>query len=202
MRNALHLLSLLGLLWLMPISAQAQTQSRAQEEPKVDVPKEKQTKLGKYLTPRQAADVLKAEGGKLLFVDIRTRGELQFVGAPSEIDGHVPLVEMNEFGEWDDKSGRYKLEANATFSASIEKLLAAKKLTKTDKVILICRSGDRSARAANLLADAGFTNVWNQFEGFEGDLSPDGRRTVNGWKNAGLPWSYKLDKAKVYLPGR
>ena len=109
---------------------------------------------------------------------------------------------MNEFGEWDDKAGRYKLEPNATFSTSIEKLLAAKGLTKTDKIILICRSGDRSARAVNLLADIGFTNVWNQYEGFEGDLSADGRRSVNGWKNAGLPWTYKLDKSKVFLPGR
>jgi len=23
---------------------------------------------------------------------------------------------------------------------------------------------------------------------------------VNGWKNADLPWSYKLDKAKMYFP--
>ena len=165
-----------------------------------DIPKEKQTKLGKYLTPKQTADVVASERAKLLFVDIRTRGELQFVGVATEIDGHVAFVEMNEFGEWDDKAGRYKLEPNPTFSTSIEKLLARKGLTKTDKIILICRSGDRSARAVNLLADIGFTNVWNQYEGFEGDLSSDGRRTVNGWKNAGLPWTYKLEKTKVQLP--
>jgi rhodanese-related sulfurtransferase len=167
-----------------------------------DIPKDKQTKLAKYLTPQQVVEVLKTERAKVLFLDIRTRGELQFVGVATDIDGHVPFVEMNEFGEWDDKAGRYKLEPNATFSTSIEKLLAAKGLTKTDKIILICRSGDRSARAVNLLADIGFTNVWNQHEGFEGDMSSDGRRSVNGWKNAGLPWSYKLDKAKVFLPGR
>jgi rhodanese-related sulfurtransferase len=66
----------------------------------------------------------------------------------------------------------------------------------------MCRSGDRSARAANLLIDAGFTNVWNQIEGFEGDMSKDGRRTVNGWKNAGLPWTYKLDKSKLAMPAK
>ena len=41
-------------------------------------------------------------------------------------------------------------------------------------------------------------------EGFEGDAAKDGpkagQRTVNGWKNAGLPWTYKLDKAKMYFP--
>jgi hypothetical protein len=36
--------------------------------------------------------------------------------------------------------------------------------------------------------------------GFEGELSDKGRRTVNGWKNAGLPWSYELDKSKMYFP--
>lgn len=167
-----------------------------------DVPKEKQTKLGFYLTPAQALDVLKTERAKTLFIDVRTRGELQFVGMTQEIDGHVPFVEMNEFGEWDDKNARYKLDPNPIFSQSVEALLKAKGLTKSDRVIVMCRSGDRSARAVNLLADAGFTNVWNQYEGFEGDLSKDGRRTVNGWKNAGLPWSYRMDKAKVAQPAR
>jgi len=164
-----------------------------------DVPKDKQTKLGKYLSAKEAAATVAAERAKVLFVDVRTRGEMQFVGMTHEIDGHVPFVEMNEFGEWDDKAGRYRLDANPVFSQSVEKLLAAKGLTKADKVIVMCRSGDRSARAANLLIDAGFTEVWNQIEGFEGDLSKDGRRTVNGWKNAGLPWSYKLDKSKFML---
>lgn len=167
-----------------------------------DVPKDKQTKLGKYLTAKDAAATVAAERAKVLFVDVRTRGEMQFVGMTHEIDGHVPFVEMNEFGEWDDKNSRYRLDANPVFSQSVEKLLAAKGLTKADKVIVMCRSGDRSARAANLLIDAGFTNVWNQIEGFEGDLSKDGHRSVNGWKNAGLPWTYKLDKSKLAMPAK
>ena len=71
-------------------------------------------------------------------------------------------------------------------------------------MILICRSGDRSARAADLLAKAGYRRVYSITEGFEGDAAKDGakvgQRTVNGWKNAGLPWSYKLDRAKMYFP--
>jgi rhodanese-related sulfurtransferase len=81
-------------------------------------------------------------------------------------------------------------------------MLQARGLTKTDQVVLICRSGDRSAKAANLLADLGYTNVHTVVDGFEGDMSPDGRRTVNGWKNAGLPWTYKLDKSKMYFAKR
>ena len=28
----------------------------------------------------------------------------------------------------------------------------------------------------------------------------DGRRGVNGWKNAGLPWSYVLERERMYFP--
>ncbi len=166
----------------------------------LDVPKDKQTKLGKYLTAPEAYSVITAERAKVLFIDVRTRGEVQFVGYPNDIDGHVPLVEMSQFGEWDAKNSRFKLEPNPVFSASVEALLLKKGLTKADKVILICRSGDRSKRGVDMLADAGFTNVWNQVDGFEGDMSPEGRRTVNGWKNAGLPWTYKLDQSKMAAP--
>jgi rhodanese-related sulfurtransferase len=79
-------------------------------------------------------------------------------------------------------------------------LLSAKGLSKDDKVILMCRSGDRSARAADVLTDAGLTKVYSVFEGFEGDTSREGRRTVNGWKNARLPWTYFLDTDKLIFP--
>ena len=65
-------------------------------------------------------------------------------------------------------------------------------------------AGHRDARARHRrqdrLAEDGFTQVHSVVDGFEGDMSKDGRRSVNGWKNAGLPWSYKLDKAKMYFP--
>ncbi len=36
---------------------------------------------------------------------------------------------------------------------------------------------------------AGFTNVFNILEGFEGDLDEQQRRgAFNGWRHAGLPW--------------
>lgn len=165
-----------------------------------DLPKIKQTKLGKYATAAQAADMLKAERARILFIDVRTRAEVQFVGYPSDIDGVVPFVEMSQFADWDDANSRYKLEPNASFSDGVTRLLRAKGLAKTDTVILICRSGDRSSRGADLLAEAGYTNVFTVTDGVEGDLSSEGRRTVNGWKNAGLPWTYKMDKAKTYAP--
>lgn len=165
-----------------------------------DVPKEKQTKLEKYLTSAEAHDRLNTSRSTKLFLDTRTRAEVAYVGYPSEIDGHIPYVEVSNFWEWDEKAGRYKLETNGNFAKEIEAELHKRGLTRNDEIILICRSGDRSARAVNLLADSGFTNVYTVVDGFEGDLSKDGRRTVNGWKNANLPWTYKLDKTKIYKP--
>ncbi|OYW25921.1 MAG: rhodanese, partial [Methyloversatilis sp. 12-65-5] len=82
--------------------------------------------------------------------------------------------------------------------------LTAKGLDKTADVVLICRSGDRTTRAVNALAAAGFTRVWTVIDGFEGDTAPAGadrgKRTVNGWKNAGLPWTYALDSSQIWLP--
>jgi rhodanese-related sulfurtransferase len=67
----------------------------------------------------------------------------------------------------------------------------------------MCRSGDRSAGAANLMIKAGYKNVYSIADGFEGDIAKDGahkgERAVNGWKNAGLPWTYKMNKKVMYL---
>jgi hypothetical protein len=56
--------------------------------------------------------------------------------------------------------------------------------------------------AANLLNLAGYSNVFTVTDGFEGDKAKQGprkgERVVNGWKNANLPWSYKLDKKVMY----
>jgi len=46
--------------------------------------------------------------------------------------------------------------------------------------------------------------VYTVVDGFEGDVAKEGpnagKRVVNGWKNAGLPWSYRLEKEKFTLP--
>ena len=78
---------------------------------------------------------------------------------------------------------------------------------KTDDTILImCRSGARSAKAVNLLAEAGFKKAYTIVDGFEGDTDkePDsptkGKRTINGWKNSGNPWTYALQRELMCLP--
>lgn len=145
---------------------------------------------------------MEQNASKALFLDVRTTAEVTFLGMPMQADASVPYMKETEFPVWDSVKGTFKLEPNPDFLPEVRRRLTAKGLGPNDTVVLICRSGDRSAAAANLLAEAGFKHVYSVVDGFEGDLATDGpkagQRAVNGWKNAGLPWSYKLDKAKMY----
>ncbi len=169
------------------------------------LPEVKRSKLALYLTPQQAWDMKKKDPKGVAFFDVRTRAEAMYVGWPSDADALVPYMEHPEImSEWDDKRFMYQLEPNQDFVPEIERRLKEMGLGKEAPIVLICRSGDRSSKAQDRLQTAGFTRVYSITEGFEGDPARDGpkagQRTVNGWKNAGLPWTYKLDKARMYFP--
>ncbi|MFN4342292.1 MAG: rhodanese-like domain-containing protein [Azonexus sp.] len=169
------------------------------------LPEIKRTKLGLYLTPQQAYDMKKANPKGVAFFDVRTRAEAMYVGWPSDADALVPFVEHPELmTEWDDKRHMYKLEPNQDFVPELERRLTEMGLGKDAPIILICRSGDRSSKAADRLLAAGYSKVYSVAEGVEGDTAKEGakagQRVVNGWKNANLPWTYKLDKARMYFP--
>ena len=56
-------------------------------------------------------------------------------------------------------------------------------------VVLICRSGQRSVAAGVELEKAGFAEVYNVLEGFEGPLDDAHHRgDIGGWRKEGLPW--------------
>jgi len=163
----------------------------------------KRTKAGRYLMAADVPAFIQTQGGdgKVLFLDLRTRAEAMYAGMAQGIDALVPFVEHQELmTDWDAQRGIYRLEPLQDFVPEVNRRLAQKGLSKSDVVLLICRSGDRSSRGANRLADDGYTQVWSVVDGFEGDMGKDGRRSVNGWKNAGLPWSYKLERERMYFP--
>ncbi len=122
----------------------------------------------------------------MLFLDVRTPGELISSGSTPLIDANVPVKLAPAAGT--------QPEPNPDFAAWARKRLTAKGLSKDDAVVLICASGRRSAMAADLLTGAGFTQVYSVADGFEGD-------GANGWKNSGLPWGYTLEKEKLFLSG-
>ena len=77
---------------------------------------------------------------------------------------------------------------------------------RDDIILVTCRSGGRSSMAVNQLAAAGYKNVYNITDGFEGGIVNDpesvynGQRMVNGWKNSGLPYTYKIDPKLMLIP--
>jgi rhodanese-related sulfurtransferase len=196
-RAVLMPLVLVLVVWIMPPATQAVDLAR--------VPAQKQTKAGLYVDAREAYELKQRLSEKALFVDVRTRAEISYLGMPSVADAHIPAFEHPPNAGWDDKSGRFKLEVNADFEPELARRLASRQLSKSDVIILICRSGDRTTRAANFLTEQGYSKVYSVIDGFEGDAVAEGpqagQRLLNGWKNAGLPWTYKLDKNKMYLPG-
>lgn len=167
------------------------------------VPANKRSASGLHLTAVEAAAMKAQLGDRVLMIDIRSRAEAMFVGMASAVDFLVPLLDFPEFWEWSDQNNEYVLQANPRFVRDIEERLQAKGLTKNDPVILICRSGVRSNAASGLLAEMGFAQAYTVIDGFEGDVAREGehkgQRVVNGWKNAKLPWTYRLEKAKMYL---
>ena len=164
--------------------------------------KKKQTTLGLYMTSQQAYEHMMKNMDQSLFLDVRTPAELNYLGVTSVMDANVP-TDMMDGSAWDDKKSRYKRKHNDNFVADVDARLKAKGLKKTDTVILMCRSGKRSAKAVNELAKNGYTKVYTVVDGYEGDKVKEGenkgKRMKNGWKNSGLPWTYSLDKDLMYF---
>lgn len=166
------------------------------------VPAVKQTNSKLYLTAKEAAAMKQGLGTKAIMVDVRTQAEIEYVGIAESVDSNIPYM-IDDYTAWDDKKARFLGMPNSDFLSRMSDVMEKSGLNKSSTVILICRSGDRSARAADLLTQAGYATVYTVVDGFEGDIAKDGankgKRLVNGWKNSGLPWGYDLDKKKMYV---
>lgn len=166
-------------------------------EPNASLPKDKQTALGLYVTAREAYEKWKADPGKVLILDVRTPEEFLYVGHPA-MAWKIPIAIQSY--EWDATKGEFPMKLAPDFVARVRE--AAK---PDDTILAMCRSGVRSAIAANILAKAGFTKVYNIVDGMEGDSVTDpaslfqGQRLVNGWKNSGCPWTYDLKPERMLL---
>lgn len=164
----------------------------------------KQTSFGLYVTALEAGELKLQHENEALFVDVRDPVEIMFTGFTHAVDINIPfkLVDRNQ---WNEKKGRYDIKTNSNFESDIDAALKARGLTKRAPIILMCRSGGtRGAPATKLLEGKGYTTVYVVTDGFEGTKIKDGDkkgwRLVNGWKNSGQSWGYKLVKEKMYLP--
>ncbi len=160
------------------------------------LPRKKQTRLGLYVSAAEAGQLLEAHPD-IMLIDVRTRAEAMFVGMPEPAAKNIPFLDLGSYA-YDPEKQTYKLDPNPAFAEELASFLAQKGGDKSTTLILMCRSGTRSSEAANELAKLGYANVYSMVDGFEGDAGKDGLRGVNGWKNAGLPWTTKLERGRLY----
>jgi rhodanese-related sulfurtransferase len=156
-----------------------------------DIPEEKKTVLGLYVTSAEAYEKWRAAPDEVKLLDVRTPEEFIFVGHP-EMAWCIPLGFQSY--RWDEQKGYFDLDVNPEFIAQVRE-----RFDPAETLMLLCRSGGRSAMAVNMLVQAGYTDAWNITDGMEGDLD-DGKRTRNGWKNSGVPWTYDVDPERMRLP--
>ncbi len=124
-----------------------------------------------HLNPKEAFDFLQANP-EAVFIDVRSEMEYMFVGHPRG-SIHIPWVDGPEW------------EINPMFVAHVRKASSVNR-----PVLLICRSGRRSADAGLALENAGLKEIYNVEHGFEGDLDDTHHRNShNGWRFDGLPWA-------------
>ena len=121
------------------------------------------------LTPQEAWSLIRAGGATL--VDVRTPEERQLVGYVPQSE-HVPWA----FGSALQRNPRFVEELESHFG-------------REQVVLFLCRSGSRSAAAAQAATHAGYRDAFSVLEGFEGALDPlQPGAPRGGWKSRGLPW--------------
>jgi len=135
---------------------------------------------------------------RIKILDVRTPEEYVFVG-------HAPMAQNIPFQVFNYKMAvRNKgplMKANPNFMAEV-----GQKYKPSDTILVICRSGNRSAAAVNAMAAAGFKTAYSITDGFEGDRVQDpaspsyGKRFKNGWRNSDIPWTDRLNPELMWIP--
>jgi rhodanese-related sulfurtransferase len=165
-------------------------------------PKE-QTAWDLYVDSKEAYVMKQEQTNKVLFVDVRDPIEIMFTGFTDVVDINIPFKLSNP-SNWNKKKPAFEMAVNQNFEPLIEQALKDRGLDKSAPIILMCRSGGtRGAPSAKMLEGKGYENVYVVTDGFEGGKIKQGDkknwRMKNGWKNAGLPWSYNLNKEKMFF---
>lgn len=125
----------------------------------------------KKLHPKHAWTFLETEKSAVL-LDVRDRTEFSFVGHP------VGALNI----PWKDAPS---WAVNPNFVAEVRAAVP----NLNTPILALCRSGQRSLDAAKALVEAGYTDVTNIEEGFEGPLDEHKHRGVlGGWRAHELPW--------------
>ena len=130
------------------------------------------------ISPTDAWTLMQSEPGVTL-IDVRSDMEFLMIGHPRGAV-NVPWIDAPDW------------VVNDKFVANVRKALLGRVSSKgrrSSPVLLICRSGNRSLDAAEVLTSDGLSDISVIAGGFEGPLDDSHHRnTVAGWRFEGLPW--------------
>ena len=143
------------------------------------------TRAGGYAGDISAAEAYEflSKDSAALLVDVRTKPEWAFVGAPdlSNISKEPIFIEWQEFPS---------MRVAPEFVARLKEAIGKHGGDASAPILFLCRSGARSRAAAIAMSAAGQLHCFNIAGGFEGRHDDQRRRgSVNGWKADGLPWA-------------
>ena len=114
-----------------------------------------------------------------VYVDVRSQQEFEQGHVPGAYN--IPLLFMTPAG----------MQPNPAFLAVV-----TRRFPKTQKIVFGCRSGQRSARACELLEPRGYAHLVNMAGGFLGATDMSGNVLEQGWVACGF------DTTRASLPGR
>jgi rhodanese-related sulfurtransferase len=132
----------------------------------------------KRVTPPEAAALL---GEGWVYLDVRSIPEFE-EGHPAGAV-NVPLLHF--------QNGR--MAPNPDFGAVV-----AANFPKDTKLVVGCKAGSRSLRAAAMLEATGYTNVIDMQGGFHGERDGLGRLACAGWAESSLPVEVAAPADKTY----
>ena len=131
------------------------------------------------VSPREAHDLMEREG--YAYLDVRSVEEFE-AGHPAGAY-NIPLLTLATHG----------MQENPRFLAEVRALFAAEQ-----KLVLGCKAGVRSLKAAELLLAQGYTHVLDQRAGMDGATDPFGRVRERGWRAEGLPCALSAEPGRSY----
>lgn len=131
------------------------------------------------LSPAEAHAKMKDEG--FVYVDVRT--EEEFAAGHPEGAYNVPLMLRGAAG----------MTPNEAFLGVMERVFE-----KSAPIVVGCKLGNRSLRAAKALLASGFTRVVEQRAGWEGARGTFGELVEPGWSRCGLPAGSGAPEGRAY----
>ena len=139
---------------------------------------QRQTKLGLYVTAKEAYDMWQEDPQGVKLLDVRTPEEWVFTG-------HAPMATLIPFAfmayVWDDDKQGFTWSLSPDFLDRVKE-----RFTPEDTILVTCRSGGRAAMAINMMAGAGYTKAV-QHPGRHGG-QPGRRRRQRLQRHAAQEW--------------